>query len=442
MRIIITKQALQEGWDCPFAYLLCSLAANSNLSAMTQLVGRILRQPHALKTGVATLDECHVITHQAATADVVAKIKQGLEDDGLGDLVLAVKESDGSPAVKSARKIERRDAFRTVDIFLPQVLWVDGTPRELDYETDILARIDWRGFNAADIAATIPDDYQPAESQLQRIRLTDDASHFGLESVAAIQGGMAFDPSYAVRMISDLVLNPFVGRDIVQSVLDVLAARGFDDAKIGSMGGLIVEQLRLGLDEARTTLAEQLFKDGVKAGSIQFRLRTDGRNWQMPKTMETTLPANAAQLPNSKGGTMEKSLFAPVYADELNKDEQAVAVYLDEAKAMTWWHRNVARTQYGLQGWKRGKVYPDFVFAVQGADKAKRIVALETKGDQLDNLDTAYKRALLETLSDGFAWDNTVEAGSMQLTQNDGATMECALVLMSEWKSKLPELVT
>lgn len=39
VRAIITKQALQEGWDCPFAYVLCSLAASANLKAMTQLVG-------------------------------------------------------------------------------------------------------------------------------------------------------------------------------------------------------------------------------------------------------------------------------------------------------------------------------------------------------------------------------------------------------------------
>ena len=65
VRVIITKAALQEGWDCPFAYVLCSLAASSNLSAMTQLVGRILRQPDATKTGIDLLDECHVITHHA-----------------------------------------------------------------------------------------------------------------------------------------------------------------------------------------------------------------------------------------------------------------------------------------------------------------------------------------------------------------------------------------
>ena len=47
MRAIITKQALQEGWDCPFAYVLCALAAGRNPGAMTQLVGRILRQPQS-----------------------------------------------------------------------------------------------------------------------------------------------------------------------------------------------------------------------------------------------------------------------------------------------------------------------------------------------------------------------------------------------------------
>ena len=77
VRAIITKQALQEGWDCPFAYVLCALAASSNLNAMTQLVGRILRQPGAMKTGIEALDECHIITHHAATAAVVEAIKSG-----------------------------------------------------------------------------------------------------------------------------------------------------------------------------------------------------------------------------------------------------------------------------------------------------------------------------------------------------------------------------
>lgn len=80
-----------------------------------------------------------------------------------------------------------------------------------------------------------------------------------------------------------------------------------------------------------------------------------------------------------------------------------------------------------------------FVFAANSANGGARITVLETKGDQLDNLDTAYKRELMALLSDNFAWDATVPAGQLQLVQNDGATVECTLILMSERQEKLPK---
>ena len=60
IRFIITKQALQEGWDCPFAYVLTILTNPMSRTGITQLVGRILRQPYASKTGVPLLDESYV----------------------------------------------------------------------------------------------------------------------------------------------------------------------------------------------------------------------------------------------------------------------------------------------------------------------------------------------------------------------------------------------
>ncbi|MDR4126687.1 DEAD/DEAH box helicase [Yanghanlia caeni] len=439
VRAIITKQALQEGWDCPFAYVLCSLAASANLKAMTQLVGRILRQPGALKTGVDALDECHVITHHADTATVVGAIKDGLEQDGLGDLVLRVTQDDKSASGKATRTIKRRPAFATTEIYLPKVMVVeDGEARELDYETDVLAAIDWRGFDPKEIAERIPENAQAAESQLQRIRLAEDGDElFVGETVAANTEILAFDPAHAVRMISDIVPNPFVGREIVGATLAALRARGFDDAKLGLLASLIVEELRKGLDAARIARAEALFKAEVAAGRIQFRLRLDGRNWRMPFSIETTEPENARQLLNRAGGPLEKSLFAPVYENELNSDERDVAVYLDGEKTLAWWHRNVARTQYGIQGWKKAKIYPDFIFAVQRQGEAKRITVLETKGDQLDNLDTAYKREALTFLSEHFQWDEATPVGELELV-NNGETVEGTLILMSEWKAKLP----
>jgi type III restriction enzyme len=413
VRAIVTKQALQEGWDCPFAYVLCGLAASSNLKAMTQLVGRILRQPGAVKTGVAALDECHVITHHAGTADVVKAIKEGLERDGLGDFVLQIAQGEGGDTGGNARKIGRRPAFAKTEIYLPKVMVVDGgAARDLDYETYVLSAIDWRGFDPAEIAARIPENAQAAESQLQRNRLADDGDALLVgETVAENTETLDFDAAHAVRMVSDIVLNPFVGREIVGRLIDGLRDRGFDDAKLGKLASLIVEELRKGLDAVRNEKAEARFKTEVAAGRIQFRLRLDGRNWRMPPTVETTEHENGRQVVSKTGGALEKSLFSPVYENELNKDERDVAVYLDGEKALTWWHRNVARTQYGLQGWRKAKIYPDFIFAVQSEGAAKRITVLETKGDQLDNLDTAYKREVLSFLSDNFAWDDCVPAG-------------------------------
>ena len=88
------------------------------------------------------------------------------------------------------------------------------------------------------------------------------------------------------------------------------------------------------------------------------------------------------------------------------------------------------------------RVYPDFIFAILPKTNLSRVILLETKGDQLDNLDTAYKRELLKVMSDAFQWDATVPAGTLNLVKDSGETVECALILMSEWKAKLPGYLT
>lgn len=441
VRAIITKQALQEGWDCPFAYVLCALAASTNPQALTQLVGRILRQPGAMKTTREALDECHVVTHHAETRSAMEAIKAGLERDGLTDLVVEVSQEANGGTAAVTRRIDRRPTFNSTEIYLPKVMTVeDDEVRELDYETDVLSRIDWRGFDPTNIANRIPENAQAAESQLQRIRLAEDGEEFLVEEgVAQSDEILAFDPVHAVRMIVDIVPNPFVGQEIVSRLIDKLVHRGFDETKLGQLSGLVVEILRAELEKERNARAEAIFRHEVEGSTIQFRLRLDGRDWEMPFRIETTEPENARQLVSGSGGPLQKSLFAPVYENEFNLDERDVAVYLDAEEALSWWHRNVARRQYGIQGWKKAKIYPDFIFAVNTQGSVGRISVLETKGDHLDNLDTEYKRSLLSFLSDHFAWDESIPAGQLELVRNNGETVQCALILMSEWKTKLPE---
>ena len=60
VQFIITKQALQEGWDCPFAYVLAILSKAKSKLALTQLIGRILRQPYAQRTTMEPLNESYI----------------------------------------------------------------------------------------------------------------------------------------------------------------------------------------------------------------------------------------------------------------------------------------------------------------------------------------------------------------------------------------------
>ncbi len=89
-------------------------------------------------------------------------------------------------------------------------------------------------------------------------------------------------------------------------------------------------------------------------------------------------------------------------------------------------------------GVRKAKIYPDFIFAVQRNGKVSHIKVLETKGDQLDNSDTAYKREALSFLSEHFSWDDATPVGELELVSN-GETVEATLILMSEWRTRLPQ---
>lgn len=443
VRVIITKQALQEGWDCPFAYVLCALGANHNLAAMTQLVGRILRQPHAAKTGIQGLDECHVFCLHDRTRDVVEGIKRGLESDGMADLALTITEGgDGSGARQETRTVQRRDSFADLRIFLPKVVWAGGSRlRPLDYEQDVLAGVDWAALDMAELAGRIPLDVREAHSHVTRITVTDgeEGEFFAAESAREVVEVATFDPVHATRMVTDLIPNPWIARAKVQEFLGGLLAKGFTEERLGHLSSYLIEEMRRFLNVQRDTLTESYFKEQVRTGMIQFRLRIDdhAHDWQMPFELETELPESARKACRTDGNPIQKSVFAPVYEDDFNKDELEFACYLDEKKALHWWHRNVVRAgQYSLQGWRRNKVYPDFIFAMSIADGEEKVFVIETKGDQLSgNLDSEYKRKLLRLMADNYHQGRASEAGRLEIQIGKKTSIACDLVLMSEWKT-------
>lgn len=59
VRFVITQQALAEGWDCPSAYILASLAGTQSETAVEQLLGRVLRQPGAKARTTQALNQSY-----------------------------------------------------------------------------------------------------------------------------------------------------------------------------------------------------------------------------------------------------------------------------------------------------------------------------------------------------------------------------------------------
>lgn len=142
-----------------------------------------------------------------------------------------------------------------------------------------------RGFNPRTIADGIPKNAQAAESQLQRIKLTESGDELIDQTAVSWSGeALTFDSAYAVRMIHDIVPNPFVGREIVGRLLAALRSRGFDEEMLGRFAALVTDELRRGLAKARDKQAETHFKEEVLAGRIQFAFAWTDETGECPFT--------------------------------------------------------------------------------------------------------------------------------------------------------------
>lgn len=438
VRFIITKQALQEGWDCPFAYVLCSLAPVSSKGAMTQLIGRILRQPDTEKTGIEALDECYVLCTHSKTKDVIEAIKNGLEQDGMGDLVSQVKEGDGGSS-GSTTTLKRRKGTEALRIFLPLVRWVeDGKARELDYEMDLLARTDPLAIGFEELAQRLANGSGQAASHTMRIGLRGDHELVEVKEKVVLQDTLGFDAVHVCRAISDLVPNAWQARELVVRLLEALAEAGVSIATLGDRTGLVIDELRLHLETELDRMAETVFRDEIDVGRVQFSLCTDGCNYRVPEELEAQLAVPLRPLVRDDGSVAERSLYVPATEDGLNGLERNVACYIDGQAATHWWFRNVARQQYGLQGWRKHKVYPDLVASIRKGDGMDRVLVLETKGKHLDNPDSAYKHSLLDILTG--AHDGMQVVGKLKLALGDEREMHCELVLEQDWKTRIGAL--
>jgi len=439
IRYIITRQALQEGWDCAFAYVLCVLTNPGSKMAMTQLVGRILRQPFAQKTGVQELDESYVYCFQQRGAELLSSIRSGLKGEGLGDLAGRVTVGDDQAPGTSEKLTRVRDQFKWAAerVILPVFVIKDGRDwRAVSYTMDIESRIDW---DQAELGALKALGLSAIEQKdIEHIAAISKDAHRVIEQkdvVVLKKGGIKLDSVFLSRHLTDIVPNPWQAYGIGKKVMAGLLER-YDLKLVTNNFVFIIEELRKQLEKEKNRLSEEVFRALVREGKLRFLVIANEIGFRLPKTRKVK---SANTLTKRDGQPLEKSLFDYVPREDFNDFEKQVALYLEEQDRLLWWYRNVPRRDYGVQGWRRNKIYADFIFADAADEPAKynRVHVVETKGVHLkDYEDTRYKRSVFQ-LCNKLAQKMTRSQLGQQLNVPD---IRFQVIDQDQWQQRLNEL--
>ena len=428
VRWVITKSALMEGWDCPFAYMLVMLDNTRAQRALTQLVGRVMRQPDAQRTGREALDQCYVYCWNTDIGNAVQQVKNGLENEGLTGLGGDVF---GDSASLTRVTLQRREEFRDKDIFLPMVLHREGSGwRELDYWSHIMPNVNWHEIDAGDLQLGSPEApiWQSAEVDVGD---TLPIYHKGHEPYIDKTTRL----SWFTRRLADVIPNPWQAARIAQNLLEKWRAEGATDEDIYDRRSNLGYAIRNSVAEKVEKQAERIFCDKLHGGEIRFDLETGEPNFRMKEQYEIPAVANDHSLERRLGQSLQLNLFEPMLNSQFDSElERNFARYIDDQKALRWWHRVAARQRgdYYLRGWKQERIWPDFVAMAGETDGKPHVLVFETKGAHLQNSDTDYKRRVLETL------ENAFNCGTMTIREGP-AKGTFRIVIGDSNKTEFPE---
>jgi len=396
VRYIITKEALKEGWDCSFAYLLGVIPNARNSSSMTQLVGRILRQPYAKKTGVSDLDESYVFFASGHTEEVLKNVRKGFNDEGLGDVAgnIEVRDPKGK-TIAAPQTVRIKKAILDKypqSVYLPVWLVKEGScTRRFSYDVDIRPRIEWSGIELGawlkELVPTIGKTQQTHEEYL--VDLEGNAR----KQEIALEESVRFDTLYLTRRLSETTENAFVAYAIATRVVDALD-KAAKHADLDHDAGYIARELEKRLAGHRKAEEQAIFEKLLKAGILELVVSNDKEiGFAMPET---------DKVENSIHSSYTLGLYEDIDPSSLNTLESGVAQLIERSEHVIWWARNkVGREWYAVQGWHKGKVRPDFIIARKNKKAELEFVYIvETKGEQLTgNADTQYKDALFQQMN-------------------------------------------
>ena len=404
---IITKSALQEGWDCPYAYILVSLCNVGSGQSMTQLIGRILRQPdqRRLPEEFRDLNESYIYCLHKRAGEISKDVKSALEKEGYeGDTASLIIDASDKDRLRNDRVVRMREEFADLyrkpfegKIYLPHFCVRDGEKFEaLDYFRHLISQVDETRFAYGRINWSLTQDLKEAKDRFYRISLGEDMQREHESDTDPVEP----DASVCAWIVASLPFEYLSYKQlnrIVESVYKELIKSNMVEGRLALVKFVVRDHIQRFVQEQLDVQTEAAFKKLFKAGRVSFYLECAQCRFEIPAsfTIHATGPLTA--LTHDNGDQIAKSLFDFVESERQNSYESAVALVLDRDVNVLWWYRNlVGEEHFAIQGYRKNRIRPDFVVQ-SGRDKKPehRVVVIESKGKHLEgNPDTKYKRTI------------------------------------------------
>ncbi len=369
VRYILTVNALSEGWDCSYAYVLISVANLGAKVAVEQIIGRVIRMPNAKRKTDEALNRSYVFASAPNFNDAASRVIKGLEDNGYSraDFVGATDEKEYADPME-AKKAIKKDlkvpmmTFGKDKLAFEDLLGEDFELAKQDADFGFKIHYDLDGQATIDITE---DDEWLQGKQLSLPYQYLDGDHSTDELISWLDKKLRFP------MVSPDDKVGFIEKAVQTQIKK--HKRSLPELSVNRY--LLADRLSVVITEVLEAYTKKVFTGLIS----KKKLSVDAFD-SYPPTI--TLKSPVAKVFN-------KNLYERI--DAINGEERGFVERIDLGilDNIEFWVRNREKVDpFYIQGWRKGKFYPDFV----AVTKKGSIVALEWKGeDRISNDDTAYK---------------------------------------------------
>ncbi len=368
IKYIITRDAIKEGWDCSFAYVLASIFNVGSAISVEQLIGRILRLPNAKIKNRSELNESYVFTSAERFQRAADAVINGMVENGYSN-------RDINYETKPSEFIEVKAKFKNIKIPYLSVNVATEDIRRLSYKNILIGD----GFDLGSYAFR-EKEIANLESKGVRIDI-DRKGYIATEAIAIVEKETA----------------PFTTQDkngLIRWLLskikfDIVSAEDVRDYIINVIGALSSKNSVADLFQMKFSLRDmiiQSIEDHLKGyAKVKFDRLLSEKMLLLNQRHAYTIP-KTLKIYNPYLETFQKSLYDK--AGKLNDEEYRLAKAIDDMSNVKWWFRNLDQGGFYIQGYLQYPLNPDFILETISG----KIVVLEYKGQHL--ADREYKEEI------------------------------------------------